>query len=119
METLFERIGGDAAVDAAVDKFYGKVLSDDRIKHFFEDVDMEKQSKHQKLFLTYAFGGIPSYPGKSMRKAHSHLVEKMGLNDEHFDAVSNSSAQPSPNSASPPTSSAKSPPSANQPATTS
>lgn len=74
-------------MDAAVDKFYGKVLADDRIKHFFEGVDMVNQTKHQKVFLTYAFGGIPNYPGKSMRKAHAHLVEKMGLNDSHFDAV--------------------------------
>ena len=87
MESLYERIGGAAAVDAAVDKFYEKVLADDRIKHFFEGVDMNKQSGHQKLFLTYAFGGAPNYPGKSMRDAHKHLVDKMGLTDVHFDAV--------------------------------
>ena len=35
-EPLFERIGGHAAVNAAVDLFYEKVLSDIRINHFFE-----------------------------------------------------------------------------------
>lgn len=83
MATLYEKLGGAAAIDAAVDKFYEKVLADDRIKHFFDDVDMKKQAGHQKRFLTYAFGGAPDYPGKSMRKAHEHL----GLKDEHFDAV--------------------------------
>ena len=34
MVPLFERLGGKAAVDATVDKFYDKVLADDRIKHF-------------------------------------------------------------------------------------
>jgi hemoglobin len=87
MTTLYEKIGGAAAVDAAVDVFYTKVLADDRIKHFFDGVDMKRQAGHQKAFLTYAFGGTPNYPGKNMREAHKHLVEKLGLNDSHFDAV--------------------------------
>lgn len=87
MSTLYERIGGEAAVNAAVDLFYKKVLADDRIKKFFVGVNMKKQSQHQKRFLTYAFGGAPSYPGKSMREAHKILVEKKGLNDSHFKAV--------------------------------
>jgi len=87
MKTLYEKLGGEPAVDAAVEKFYGKVLADDRIKHFFEGVDMKRQASHQKQFLTFAFGGGPDYPGKSMRHAHKRLVEEMGLNDTHFDAV--------------------------------
>ena len=87
MSSLYERIGGDAAVDAAVDKFYEKVLADDRIKHFFEGVDMSKQANHQKRFLAYAFGGPQEYSGRSMQAAHKRLVEEMGLNDSHFDAV--------------------------------
>ena len=87
MSSLYERLGGAAAVDAAVDLFYTKVLADDRIKHFFDGVDMKRQAGHQKAFLTYAFGGSPNYSGKNMREGHKHLVEKMGLNDSHFDAV--------------------------------
>ena len=33
--TLFEKLGGEAAVDLAVDRFYDRVLQDDRINHFF------------------------------------------------------------------------------------
>lgn len=87
MSSLFERIGGEAAVDAAVDKFYEKVLADDRIKHFFEGVDMQRLARHQKRFMTYAMGGAPDYPGQTLRAAHKGLVENMGLSDEHFDAV--------------------------------
>ncbi len=87
MSTLYEKLGGEAAVDAAVELFYQKVLADDRIKQFFEGVDMQRQAGHQKLFLTYAFGGAPSYPGRAMRAAHKVLVEEKGLSDEHFDAV--------------------------------
>jgi len=32
---LYERIGGEPAVNAAVDIFYRKVLSDQHINHFF------------------------------------------------------------------------------------
>jgi hemoglobin len=87
MSSLFERIGGSDAVDAAVDVFYVKVLADERIKHFFEGVDMKRQANHQKRFLTYAFGGAKDYPGRSMRAAHKHLVDDMDLSDIHFDAV--------------------------------
>ncbi|MEW6648007.1 MAG: group 1 truncated hemoglobin [Pseudomonadota bacterium] len=85
--SLYERLGGAAAVDAAVDIFYDKVLADARINHFFTNTDMARQRQHQKMFLTYAFGGMPGYSGRSMRQAHAPLVEKLGLNDSHFDAV--------------------------------
>ena len=85
-QNLFEQIGGEAAVNAAVDVFYRKVLSDDRIADFFDDVDMERQAAKQKSFLTMAFGGPNNYSGLDMRKAHAHLVAR-GLNDSHFDAV--------------------------------
>lgn len=87
MSSLYEHIGGEAALDAAVDLFYAKVLADGRISHFFANTDMARQRRHQKQFLAYAFGGLPDYPGAGMRQAHSHLVEKLGLNDGHFDAV--------------------------------
>lgn len=84
--SLFEKIGGEAAVNAAVDIFYRKVLADDRISSFFEGIDMDKQASKQKAFLTLAFGGANNYSGKDMREGHAHLVAK-GLNDSHFDAV--------------------------------
>ncbi|MDX1253030.1 MAG: group 1 truncated hemoglobin [Gammaproteobacteria bacterium] len=84
--SLYEKLGGAAAVDAAVDIFYRKVLSDDHINAFFEGVDMDKQAAKQKAFLTFAFGGPHNYTGKDMRTAHAHLVQR-GLNDTHFNAV--------------------------------
>jgi hemoglobin len=85
-KSLYEKIGGEAAVNAAVDIFYRKVLADDRISSFFEGVDMSKQAAKQKAFLTMAFGGPHNYSGLDMRRGHAHLVAK-GLNDGHFDAV--------------------------------
>ena len=42
-KSVYDQIGGAAAVDAAVDIFYRKVLTDSTISHFFESVDMDDQ----------------------------------------------------------------------------
>ncbi len=85
-ESLYEQLGGEAAVNAAVDIFYRRVLNDYRINRFFDNVDMEQQAAKQKSFLTMAFGGPNNYTGTDMRHAHAKLVKK-GLDDSHFDAV--------------------------------
>ncbi|AXA33305.1 group I truncated hemoglobin [Francisella adeliensis] len=85
-KTLYEKLGGQVAVDAAVDIFYRKVLLDERVNFFFDDVDMDKQIPKQKSFLTMVFGGPNSYTGKDMRQGHKHLVAR-GLNDTHVDII--------------------------------
>lgn len=86
MSTLYERLGGEAAVDKAVDIFYRKVLTDDSVNGFFDDVDMDRQAAKQKAFLTMVFGGPNDYTGLDMREGHKHLVER-GLDDSHVDAI--------------------------------
>jgi hemoglobin len=85
-QSLFEQLGGEGAVDAAVDIFYRKVLSDPRINRFFEAVNMDAQRVKLKAFLTLAFGGPNSYKGRDLRTAHARFVRN-GLDDSHFDAV--------------------------------
>ncbi len=86
MSSLYEQIGGEPAMSAAVELFYRRVLADERISHFFEDVDMERQAAKQKAFLTMVCGGPANYSGKDMRAGHARMV-KNGLNDTHFNAV--------------------------------
>jgi hemoglobin len=86
MTSLYKRLGGEASVNAAVDVFYGKVMADDSVNHFFDGVDMEKQIKKQKVFLTLAMGGPNIYSGVGLRNAHKKLVQQR-LNDAHFDAI--------------------------------
>ena len=81
--SLYERIGGKEALNAAVDRFYERVLADDRISQFFGGVDMDGQRKKQKRFLAVVFGANENWDGKNMRDAHAHL----DLTDEHFTAV--------------------------------
>lgn len=86
-KSLYEQVGGEEVINAVVEHFYKKVLADDRIKHFFEGVDMIKQNKMQKNFITFILGGPNNYTGRSLKAAHSRLVSEKGLNDSHFDAV--------------------------------
>lgn len=85
-KSLYAKLGGEAAVDAAVDIFYRKVLGDKSISRFFESTDMDVQRAKQKAFLTMAFGGPNEYTGSDLRTSHARLV-KDGLGDAHFDAV--------------------------------
>ncbi|HWZ91150.1 MAG TPA: group 1 truncated hemoglobin [Polyangiaceae bacterium] len=84
--SLYERIGGEAAVMAAVDIFYQKVIADELTRPFFAGLDMDAQVKKQVSFMTWAFGGPEQYKGRDLRTAHAGLVSR-GLSDQHFDAV--------------------------------
>jgi truncated hemoglobin YjbI/predicted pyridoxine 5'-phosphate oxidase superfamily flavin-nucleotide-binding protein len=78
---LYDRIGGDQAMDIAVDLFHRKLLADDLVGRFFDDVDNAAQRLTQKSFLAMAFGGPHQYSG-------AELVSKMGLEARHFDRIS-------------------------------
>ena len=82
-KTLFERLGGSDAVDAAVDIFYKKNLEDERVKHYFSHTDMDKLRGMQKGFMSFAFGAPIPYTGKGMAAAHAG----MSISAEEFDAV--------------------------------
>jgi hemoglobin len=87
MESLYERIGGEAAVTAAVDLFYDKVMADERTRPFFSALDMQAQIKKQRAFMMMAFGGPNEYRGRDLQTAHAALVKDKGLGDLHFDVV--------------------------------
>lgn len=81
--SLYEQIGGKAAINAAVDLFYTKVLADDTVNFFFEDVSMTRQHNRQKAFIAAALGAPEPWTGKDMRKAHASL----DLEESHFAAI--------------------------------
>ncbi|MEV3934568.1 group 1 truncated hemoglobin [Glycomyces sp. NPDC049804] len=71
--TIFEQIGGDAAVEAVVEIFYGKVLGDELLAGYFTAVDMDRLKRHQARFVAQALGGTRPYSGRSMASAHEGL----------------------------------------------
>ena len=83
--SLYEEIGGAPAIDAALDRFYPKILGDPRVSGLFEGIDMARLKKHARAFLTMAFGGPNNYEGRDLRAAHRRAVGS-GLNEEMFDA---------------------------------
>ena len=86
MQSLYERLGGEAAIMAAVDLFYKKVLEDELTRPFFVGLDVQAQIKKQIAFMAWAFGGPDEFKGRDLRIAHAGLVAR-GLSDQHFDAV--------------------------------
>lgn len=81
--TLYDRIGGEPAVIAAVELFYVRVLADPLLAPFFRGVEMARLKAHQFAFLSQALGGPQRYSGASMSRAHSRL----SIEARHFDAV--------------------------------
>lgn len=82
-EDLFELIGGRSTIDAAIELFYDKVLHDDGLRRFFEQVDMTRLRSRQAMFTSMLLGGSV-YTGKNIHDAHARSRDQ-GLNDAHFD----------------------------------
>jgi hemoglobin len=84
--SLYQRVGGEAAIMAAATLFYDKVLADPELAPFFASLDMEQQVSKQVGFLSWAFGGPERYAFRPLREAHAR-PRSLGLNDVHFDRV--------------------------------
>lgn len=84
--SLYERVGGDAIVPAAVDLFYRNALADGSISHFFDAIDMAELHAKLTNFLVMALGGPAQHNGVDLRRIHAPMVVR-GLNDAHFNAV--------------------------------
>jgi hemoglobin len=82
--SLFEEIGGEASIDAALDTFYPKILGDPRVSFLFEGIDMAKLRTHARAFLAMAVGGPSHYAGRDLRAAHAR-ARGQGLNEALFE----------------------------------
>jgi hemoglobin len=81
--TIYEAIGGDTALAAVVDDFYGRVLADPELAGFFAGTNMTRLKGRQVEFFSAALGGPVPYSGASMRDAH----RGRGIGQRHFDLV--------------------------------
>lgn len=85
--TLYERLGGEAAIMAVASQLYEKLLADPALAPYFAGLDMEQQVRKQVGFLSWAFGADTKYEFRPLRAAHARLVRDQGLANEHFDRV--------------------------------
>lgn len=81
--SIYQQIGGHAAVEAAVDDFYRRVLADPLLVPYFEGIDVRRLAAHQRDFLIAALQGPERYDGRAMRQAHDGL----GVTDDAFTRV--------------------------------
>lgn len=81
--SVYEEIGGRAAVEAVVADFYERVLADSTLTPYFAGVDLDGLKRHQRAFVAAALGGPDAYEGKNMAAAHAGLR----ITDAAFDAV--------------------------------
>ncbi len=82
-ETLYERLGGQDSIEAVVDRFYERLVADERVAHYFDDVDMQKQRAHQAQFISAVANGPVDYSGADMETAH----EDLGITKADFDVI--------------------------------
>ena len=71
--TVFERVGGVAAVRQIVTAFYGRVLDHPALAHHFDSVDLRTLMSHQTIFLTYAMRGAATFADERLEHTHAAL----------------------------------------------
>jgi hemoglobin len=71
--SIFDALGGDAAVAAAVDGLYDRLIPDPLTGPYFDGVSLPDLKKHLRMFLAAALGGPEIYRGRDMRSAHAGL----------------------------------------------
>ena len=82
-KSLYERLGGQPAVEAVVKDFAGNVLADARVNKKFAKSDANRLIKNLTDFVCHATGGPCAYTGQSMKAAHKH----MGTTTGEFNAL--------------------------------
>ncbi len=87
-KSLYDRLGGKAAITAVVDEFVGRVAADTRINKFFAAAASNPQ--HLAMFkmkladqICQASGGPCKYTGMDMKAAH----KGMGITSAQFTAL--------------------------------
>lgn len=89
--TLYERIGGEAAVAEMLDAFYARVLNDSDLRPFFAETSVEHLKKMQREFFAAALDGPVTstdrdiatvHQGRGIQRSHvtrfaHHLIETL------------------------------------------
>ena len=78
---VYQAIGGRAAVAAAVEGLYGRLLADPVLGRFFPGGVAAKHRAYVVTILGEALGGPERYRGPDLVKAHRRL----GISDADFD----------------------------------
>ena len=81
--SVFARYGGIGGLRNVIFDFYDRVLDNDVVGHFFDDVDMAKLVDHQTKFFTSVLGGPAHFADQRLERAHAHLI----VTHAHFNEI--------------------------------
>jgi hemoglobin len=83
-KTLYERLGGNAAISAVMTDFVDEqVVPDKRINAFFAGTDLTRLKQLLTEFAANATGGAEKYTGRDMKSSHAGL----GITMADFNAL--------------------------------
>ena len=72
--TVYERAGGQDAIEKLTTVFYAKVLKDELLGDLFRAISSE-HAKHVAHFISEVLGGPKLYTGESKR-SHAHMISR-------------------------------------------
>jgi hemoglobin len=81
--SLYDRLGGKAAITAVIDEFVAKVAADNRINGRFATTDIQTLKRHLVDQVCAASGGPCVYTGRDMKTTHAG----MRLTNADFNAL--------------------------------
>lgn len=82
-QTLFQKFGGFSVISRIVLDLYDRLLDDDDVGPFFDEVDMDRIVDHQTKFVSSLLGGPACYTNDQIGKMHAHL----NISDLHFERL--------------------------------
>ena len=82
-DSLYNRLGGRAAIVKVIDEFVGNVAKDDRVNGRFATTDIPRFKGHMVDQVCAATGGPCTYSGRDMVTTH----KGMGITNAEFSAV--------------------------------
>lgn len=77
-KSLYDRLGGEAAISAVIDDFVGRVAADERINKKFAKSNIERVRFHLKQQVCAATGGPCKYTGLDMKTSHMNMAVTEG-----------------------------------------
>jgi hemoglobin len=81
--SLYEQVGGEAGVEAIVDRFYEKLWAEPKLDRFFKGIERQELKRHQRMFLNLLLGGPEFYSGRPLVESHATLK----IDDASYDLV--------------------------------
>jgi hemoglobin len=71
--SLYDRLGGQAAISAVIDDFVGRVAADERVNKKFARSNIDRVKFHLKEQVCAATGGPCKYTGLDMKTSHKNM----------------------------------------------